>query len=133
VRRKKQQMELTTKTNSLLNLVTKVPDVCEQILLMLSQAMAWDCLACLCLHSPLSVVVETSSSPISFRVMKLEWYVFQAFSTWMLLFMFFQMYVGSFSPADYDAFQTDVASAIADFKAAGVTKLLIDLTNNGGM
>ncbi|KAF8153237.1 hypothetical protein B0H34DRAFT_97367 [Crassisporium funariophilum] len=42
------------------------------------------------------------------------------------------MFVGSFSPADFDQFQADTVAAINDFKAAGVTQLLIDLTNNGG-
>ncbi|KAI0314927.1 hypothetical protein OF83DRAFT_1062983 [Amylostereum chailletii] len=41
------------------------------------------------------------------------------------------MYVGSFG-GDYSGFQTDLQAAFADFKAAGVTNLLIDLTNNGG-
>ncbi|PCH36916.1 hypothetical protein WOLCODRAFT_109384 [Wolfiporia cocos MD-104 SS10] len=42
------------------------------------------------------------------------------------------MFVGSFSPDDYYAFQYDVADAIAAFQAAGATRLIIDLTNNGG-
>jgi len=42
------------------------------------------------------------------------------------------MFVGSFSPADFDQFQADTVAAITAFKAAGVTQLLIDLTNNGG-
>ncbi|KAJ8083189.1 hypothetical protein PM082_009058 [Marasmius tenuissimus] len=42
------------------------------------------------------------------------------------------MFVGSFSPADFDKFQADVVAAIGAFKAAGVTRLLIDLSNNGG-
>ena len=44
------------------------------------------------------------------------------------------MFVGSFSPAvsAYFDFQRDVVSAIEQFKAAGVTRLLVDLTNNGG-
>lgn len=44
------------------------------------------------------------------------------------------MFVGSFSLATslFSTFQTDVVSAINNFKAAGVTNLLIDLTNNGG-
>lgn len=42
------------------------------------------------------------------------------------------MFVGSFSPDDYNGFQSDVADAIAEFKQAGVTRLLIDLSNNGG-
>ncbi|THU97635.1 hypothetical protein K435DRAFT_753812 [Dendrothele bispora CBS 962.96] len=42
------------------------------------------------------------------------------------------MFVGSFEPDDFDQFQTDVVDAIDSFKAAGVTRLLIDLTNNGG-
>ncbi|KAG6860616.1 hypothetical protein C0995_009370 [Termitomyces sp. Mi166 len=41
------------------------------------------------------------------------------------------MFVGSFV-GDYFGFQADVASAITAFKEAGVTQLLIDLTNNGG-
>ncbi|KAF5339039.1 hypothetical protein D9758_014119 [Tetrapyrgos nigripes] len=42
------------------------------------------------------------------------------------------MFVGSFSPDDFDQFQKDTVDAIDSFKAAGVTRLLIDLTNNGG-
>ena len=44
------------------------------------------------------------------------------------------MFVGSFSPAvsAYFDFQRDVVSAIEQFKAAGVTRILVDLTNNGG-
>ncbi|KAK7683463.1 hypothetical protein QCA50_013296 [Cerrena zonata] len=44
------------------------------------------------------------------------------------------IFVGSFSPAvsAYYDFQTDVATAVNQFKAAGVTRLLVDLTNNGG-
>jgi hypothetical protein len=42
------------------------------------------------------------------------------------------MFVGSFSPNDFDQFQFDVVATTAAFKAAGVTQLLIDLTNNGG-
>ena len=44
------------------------------------------------------------------------------------------MFVGSFSPAvsAYFDFQREVVSAIEQFKAAGVTRLLVDLTNNGG-
>jgi hypothetical protein len=42
------------------------------------------------------------------------------------------MFVGSFSPNDFDQFQSDVVATTAAFKAAGVTQLLIDLTNNGG-
>ncbi|RDB23935.1 Peptidase S41 family protein ustP [Hypsizygus marmoreus] len=41
------------------------------------------------------------------------------------------MFVGSFG-GSFGGFQTDVVSAITEFKAAGVTQLLIDLTNNGG-
>lgn len=42
------------------------------------------------------------------------------------------MFVGSFEPDDFDQFQSDVVATTAAFKAAGVTQLLIDLTNNGG-
>ncbi|KAG6836074.1 hypothetical protein H0H93_011655 [Arthromyces matolae] len=41
------------------------------------------------------------------------------------------MFVGSFE-GDFDGFQADVVNAITAFKEAGVTQLLIDLTNNGG-
>ncbi|KAG6915617.1 hypothetical protein DXG01_010693 [Tephrocybe rancida] len=41
------------------------------------------------------------------------------------------MFVGSFG-GDFDGFQADVVSAVTAFKAAGVSQLLIDLTNNGG-
>lgn len=43
-----------------------------------------------------------------------------------------QMFVGSFE-GDFNQFQTDTVAAIQQFKASGVTRLLIDLTNNGGM
>jgi C-terminal processing protease CtpA/Prc len=42
------------------------------------------------------------------------------------------MFVGSFEPDDYNGFQADVDSAVKTMKAAGVKKLLVDLTNNGG-
>ncbi|KAL1747769.1 hypothetical protein HDZ31DRAFT_60946 [Schizophyllum fasciatum] len=41
------------------------------------------------------------------------------------------MFVGSFG-GEFDQFQTDTESAIREFKSKGVTRLLIDLTNNGG-
>ncbi|KAH8112345.1 hypothetical protein DFH11DRAFT_1511719 [Phellopilus nigrolimitatus] len=41
------------------------------------------------------------------------------------------MFVGSFE-GDFVQFQTDTVSAMDAFKAAGVSRLLIDLTNNGG-
>jgi hypothetical protein len=41
------------------------------------------------------------------------------------------MFVGSFS-GNFVQFQTDTVNAFAAFEAAGVTQLLIDLTNNGG-
>ena len=41
------------------------------------------------------------------------------------------MLVGSFG-GDFEQFMTDTVSAIADIKAAGATRLLIDLTGNGG-
>lgn len=43
-----------------------------------------------------------------------------------------KMFVGSFEPDDFDQFQADVVATTAAFKSAGVTQLLIDLTNNGG-
>lgn len=42
------------------------------------------------------------------------------------------MFVGSFEPTDFNQFQFDVQAAVQDFQAAGITRLLIDLTNNGG-
>ncbi|PPQ66788.1 hypothetical protein CVT24_008697 [Panaeolus cyanescens] len=42
------------------------------------------------------------------------------------------MFVGTFSPEDFDQFQADVVSAVQTFKSAGVQQVLIDLTNNGG-
>ncbi|KIY70218.1 hypothetical protein CYLTODRAFT_488261, partial [Cylindrobasidium torrendii FP15055 ss-10] len=42
------------------------------------------------------------------------------------------MFVGSFSPSNFNAFQYDVVAALDSFKQAGVTNLIIDLTNNGG-
>ncbi|KAI0763881.1 hypothetical protein BC629DRAFT_967496 [Irpex lacteus] len=41
------------------------------------------------------------------------------------------LFVGSFE-GDFVQFQTDTDAAIKAFQAAGVTRLLIDLTNNGG-
>ena len=41
------------------------------------------------------------------------------------------MFVGSFE-GDFVQFQTDTVSAINAFKAAGVSRLIIDLSNNGG-
>jgi hypothetical protein len=41
------------------------------------------------------------------------------------------MFVGSFA-GNFTDFQNDVAAAIGYFKAKGLTKLLIDTTNNGG-
>lgn len=41
------------------------------------------------------------------------------------------MFVGSFE-GDFVQFQTDTVAAIQQFKASGVTHLLLDLTNNGG-
>ncbi|EIN14491.1 hypothetical protein PUNSTDRAFT_140772 [Punctularia strigosozonata HHB-11173 SS5] len=42
------------------------------------------------------------------------------------------MFVGSFEPDDFVGFQTDVQAATAAFKKAGVSQLIIDLSNNGG-
>ena len=42
------------------------------------------------------------------------------------------MFVGSFEPDDFFQFQTDVQSTITQFQQAGLTQLLIDLSNNGG-
>lgn len=41
------------------------------------------------------------------------------------------MFVGSFE-GDFNQFQTDTEAAIAQFKASGVTRLILDLSNNGG-
>lgn len=41
------------------------------------------------------------------------------------------MFVGSFE-GDFNQFQTDTLAAVQQFQASGVTRLLIDLTNNGG-
>jgi len=41
------------------------------------------------------------------------------------------MFIGSFE-GDFGEFQTDTVSAIAAFKDAGVARLIIDLSNNGG-
>ena len=40
------------------------------------------------------------------------------------------MFVGSFE-GDFVQFQTDTDSAVKEFQSKGVTRLLIDLTNNG--
>ena len=42
-----------------------------------------------------------------------------------------QMFVGSFE-GDFVQFQTDTQAAIDEFKQSGVTRLIIDLSNNGG-
>ncbi|KAI0686326.1 hypothetical protein BC835DRAFT_1408615 [Cytidiella melzeri] len=42
------------------------------------------------------------------------------------------MFVGSFEPDDFNSFQTDTVAAVNEFQASGVTRLIIDLTNNGG-
>ena len=42
------------------------------------------------------------------------------------------MFVGSFE-GDFVQFQTDTVAAMSSFVKAGVSRLLIDLTNNGGM
>ena len=42
------------------------------------------------------------------------------------------MFVGSFE-GDFNQFQTDTQAAIQQFQSSGVTRLIIDLTNNGGM
>ncbi|TFK31946.1 hypothetical protein BDQ12DRAFT_693246 [Crucibulum laeve] len=41
------------------------------------------------------------------------------------------MFVGSFE-GDFEAFQSDTVAAISAFKSAGVSQLILDLTNNGG-
>lgn len=41
------------------------------------------------------------------------------------------MFVGSFE-GGFSQFQTDVDAAIKQFKSSGVTRVIIDLTNNGG-
>ena len=41
------------------------------------------------------------------------------------------MFVGSFG-GDFVQFETDTVNAFNAFKTAGITNLLIDLTNNGG-
>jgi len=41
------------------------------------------------------------------------------------------MFVGSFE-GDFTQFQTDTQSAIQEFQQAGVSRLIVDLTNNGG-
>lgn len=42
------------------------------------------------------------------------------------------MYVGSFD-GDIIQTQVDIAAAFKQFKASGVTNLVIDVTNNGGL
>ena len=42
------------------------------------------------------------------------------------------MFVGSFEPDDFSQFQIDVQDTINEFQAAGLTQLIVDLTNNGG-
>ena len=43
-----------------------------------------------------------------------------------------QIFVDSFAPEGFFEFQTSIAQSIAAFKDAGVTRLLLDLTGNGG-
>ena len=42
------------------------------------------------------------------------------------------MYVGSFAE-DLNQFPLDVQAAVEQFKASGITNLLVDVTNNGGL
>ena len=42
------------------------------------------------------------------------------------------MFVGSFEPSDFFTFQADVQNIMNQFQTAGVTQLLIDVTDNGG-
>ncbi|KAI0922547.1 hypothetical protein AcV5_009489 [Taiwanofungus camphoratus] len=42
------------------------------------------------------------------------------------------MFVGSFEPDNYISFQDDTAAAITQFHSANITRLIVDLTNNGG-
>jgi hypothetical protein len=42
------------------------------------------------------------------------------------------MFVGSFGGDSFDGFQADVDTAMKQFKAAGTTQLIIDLSDNGG-
>lgn len=44
----------------------------------------------------------------------------------------FQMFVGSFGPDDFDSFMVDTVAAVTDLKSKGATRLLIDVTSNGG-
>jgi hypothetical protein len=41
------------------------------------------------------------------------------------------MFVGSFD-GDFKQFQVDVEAAVNQFNASGVTRLLVDVTNNPG-
>ncbi|KAI0299451.1 hypothetical protein B0F90DRAFT_1810692 [Multifurca ochricompacta] len=42
------------------------------------------------------------------------------------------LFIGSFQDSDFEQFQVDVVATINSLKAAGATRLLIDLTNNPG-
>jgi len=42
------------------------------------------------------------------------------------------MYVSTFKPNNFEQFQRDVESAVKEFTSKGVTKLIVDLHNNGG-
>ena len=42
------------------------------------------------------------------------------------------MYVSTFMPDNFEQFQRDVESAVKEFTSKGVTKLIVDLHNNGG-
>ncbi|TFL05000.1 hypothetical protein BDV98DRAFT_281055 [Pterulicium gracile] len=42
------------------------------------------------------------------------------------------MFVGSFGPDDFDSFMVDTVAAVTDLKSKGATRLLIDVTSNGG-
>jgi hypothetical protein len=80
-------------------------------------------------------VAVTSSGDMYWRGTRLQWYV----NTWAwqlfyvrVLIIGFQLFVASFSPADFYGFQAQVDSLISSFLAAGATNLIIDLTDNGG-
>ncbi|KAI0752696.1 hypothetical protein C8Q80DRAFT_1267209 [Daedaleopsis nitida] len=42
------------------------------------------------------------------------------------------LFVGSFAPFDYEGFQTDIVRIMERFEAAGLTQLIVDVTNNNG-
>lgn len=94
--------------------------------------MPWDSPTLTFRRSPLPVEVPGLLNLIFCQETRRGWYVGRYCNSFRIMaHCVLQMFVGSFG-GDFDGFMSDVVAAVADFKDAGVTKLLIDLTNNGG-